>query len=44
MREGGFADPGNVLDQQVAARQQAGQAQANLRILAENDVIELGER
>ena len=36
--------PGHVLDQQVAARQQAGEAQADLRRLAEDDRLERGQR
>ena len=36
--------PGHVLDQQVAARQQAGEAQADLRRLAEDDRLERLER
>ncbi len=43
VREGGLADPGNVLDQQMPARQQACQAQADLRVLAEDDAVDLRE-
>ena len=43
VRQGGLAHPRNVLDQQMSARQQAGQTQANLRILAEDHSIDLGE-
>ena len=39
MRQRRLADAGQVFDQQVAARQQAGQRQADLRVLAENDLI-----
>ena len=38
MRERGLADARHVLDQQVAAREQAGQREANLRVLAEDDL------
>ena len=41
--ERGLADARDVLDQQVAARQQAGEAQPDLRVLAEDDAVELGE-
>ncbi len=41
--EGGLADAGNILDQQVPARQQAGEAQANLRIFPQDHPIELRE-
>ena len=43
MREGGFADPRNVFDQQVSARQQTRQTQANLLLLAQNHPIDLSE-
>ena len=43
MRESGLADARNVLDQQVAARQQTGEAQPNLRVLAEDDAVDLSE-
>ncbi len=42
MGKSGFAHSGNVFDQQVAARQKAGQAQANLHILAQNHPVDLG--
>jgi hypothetical protein len=38
-----LADARNVLDQQMAARQQAGETEADLRILAEDDPVELGK-
>ena len=38
VRKRGLADAGNVLDQQVTAREQAGEAQANLLLLAEDDL------
>src|ERR1700722_769100 len=41
MRESGLAHPGNVLDQQMTARQQAGDAQPDLRILAQDDAVQL---
>ena len=44
MRQRGLADAGNVLDQQVAARQQAGDAQPHLVLLAQDDAIELRRR
>ena len=37
VREGGLADPGQVLDQQVAACEQAGEREADLALLAEDD-------
>jgi hypothetical protein len=43
MRQRGLADPGHIFDQQMAARQQAGQAQANLSVFAEHDVVDLVE-
>ena len=39
--EGGLADSGNVLDEQMAACQQARHAEANLGILAQDHAIEL---
>ena len=42
VRQRGLADAGQILDQQVAACQQAGQRQANLNVLAENHVIGRG--
>ena len=36
MRERRLADPGQILDQQVAAREQAGERQADLALLAED--------
>ena len=41
--ERGLADARDVLDQQVPARQQAGEAQADLLLLAENDAVDLRE-
>ena len=41
VRERGLADAGNVLDQQVAAREQAGERHADLPFLAENDAADL---
>ena len=41
MREGGLAHPRNVFDQQMPARQQAGQTQADLQILAQDHAIDL---
>ena len=38
MGEGGFADARNILDQQVAAGQQAGERKADLVLLAEDDL------
>jgi hypothetical protein len=43
-RERGLADPGNVFDQQVPAREQAREREANLVGLAEDDVVEGGKR
>ena len=47
MRQRGLADAGNVLDQQVAAGEQAGDAVLDLRPLADDDranlVDELGQ-
>ena len=43
VRERGLAHARDVLDQQMAARQQAGDAQPNLRVLAEDDAVDLGE-
>ena len=37
MRQSRLADAGDILDQQMSARQQAGQCQADLPLLAEND-------
>ena len=39
--EGGLADAGNVLDEQVTACEQARHAEPNLRILAQDHAIEL---
>jgi len=41
MRERGFADAWDVLDQQVTLCQQAGQTQADLVLLAQDDLVEL---
>ena len=38
VRQRGLAHAGNVLDQQVAARQNAGERHADLRFLAEDDL------
>ncbi len=35
--------PGNVFDQQMAARQEAGEAETELTVLAQDDPVELGE-
>ncbi len=43
MRERGFAHAGNIFDQQMAARQEAGQAEADLIVLAQDHSVELGE-
>ena len=43
MRKRRLADAGNVLDQQVPAREQAREAEANLPFLAEDDVVESGD-
>ncbi len=43
MGEGGLADAGHVLDQQVAARQQAGEGEPQRAGLAEDDAVEGGE-
>ena len=41
VRQRGLADPGQILDQQMAACQQAGQRQADLLRLAEDDLLGL---
>src|ERR1019366_3657847 len=41
MGQRGFAHPRNVLDQQMAARQQAGQAQPYLTVLSQNHLVDL---
>jgi hypothetical protein len=41
MRQRGLADAGHVLDQQMAAGEQAGEGQVDLRALAEHDLIHL---
>ncbi len=41
MRQRGLADAGDVLDQQMAARQQARDAQSHLMLLAQDHPIEL---
>ena len=43
MRQRGLADAGQVFDQQVAARQQAGEGEADLLRLAEDDLFGLGD-
>ena len=43
MRQRGLADTRHILDQQMAARQQAGQAQTDLPVLAEDNVVDLGK-
>src|SRR5580704_16646619 len=43
MRKRGLAHAGNILDEQMAARQQAGEAQPDLRILAQNHPVQLGQ-
>ncbi len=40
--QGGLADPGQVLDQQVAAGKQAGERQPDLFILAQDNLADLG--
>ena len=40
----GLADAGQVFDQQVAARQQAGQRKSDLRFLAEDDAVGCGDQ
>ena len=42
MRQRGLAHAGHVLDQQVAARQQAAEREVHLSILAEKDVVDRG--
>ncbi len=44
VRKRRLADAGNILDQQVTAGEQAGQAKANLLLLAEDDLVEPGNR
>ena len=44
MRERRLADAGNVLDEQVTAREQARETEAQLRLLAEDDLLERGNR
>jgi hypothetical protein len=43
MRQGGLADAGNVLDQQVSTGEQAGNAESDLAILAEHHLVQLGD-
>ncbi len=43
VRERGFTDSRNIFDQEVSARQQTCEAQANLRVLAQDHSIDLGE-
>ena len=44
MRQGGLADPRNILDQQVAARQQTGDAVAYLGLFTHNHRVKLTEQ
>ena len=39
--QGGFADPGNILDQQVPAGKQTGQGQGDLFLLPQNDLADI---
>ena len=41
LAQGGLAHAGQVLDQQVTTRQQAGQRQAHLRLLAQQHLVDL---
>ena len=41
VRERGLADPGQVFEQQVAAREQAGQGETDLLVLADHDLADL---
>jgi hypothetical protein len=41
MRQGGFSDARQILDQEVAASQHAGQAKPDLVLLAQNDLASL---
>jgi hypothetical protein len=43
MRERRFADPGDVLDQQVTTRKQAGDTLPKLLCLADDDAVERGD-
>jgi hypothetical protein len=43
MRQGGLADAGDILDQQVTARQQAGDSETNRPLLAQHDTIDLAQ-
>ena len=43
MREHGLADAGNILDQQMPAREQAGDAEPDLPFLAEDDAPDLAD-
>ena len=43
VRERGLADAGDVLDQQVAAREDAGHREADLAFLAEDDLAGAGD-
>jgi hypothetical protein len=43
VRQHGFAYAGNVFDQQVSARQKAGDRQPDLAFLAEDDAADLGD-
>ena len=42
MRQRGLADTGRILDQQMAAGQQAGEALPDLQGLADDDAADLG--
>ena len=43
LRQGRLADAWNVLDQQMAARQHAGERKSERRLLAHHDAAELGQ-
>jgi hypothetical protein len=44
VRQRGLADPGHVVDEEVAAGQQAGQREAHLAVLADHDLADLARR
>ena len=44
MRQCRLADAGNVLDEQMTAREQTRETEAELRLLAEDDLLERGYR
>ena len=44
VRQRGLADAGHVFDQQVAAREQAGERQSHRLGLAEDDPVQGGQR